>query len=194
MSTLLSCAESIPDFSNAFDECAPNFVFGEIQQLIVAPLYTEEGGDTFPTDWTSEADWSSLLDASGDTDATPVAFLIPVRGSIGEPEVTEVEASLGRKAFSSARYTIDAKVDDLSDVAYAALRQMRNVRARIWFMQAEYLYGGAQGIVADVNTNLQIDEGEDSLTIMNLKATWKGAADESAPARTASPFSVNTGS
>ena len=55
-----SCAESIPSFAGAFDYCAPNFVFGEIEEMIVAPLDVE-GGDPFPADWLDEDSWDELL-------------------------------------------------------------------------------------------------------------------------------------
>jgi hypothetical protein len=178
------CADSIPDFSGAFNYCAPNFVFGEIEEIIVAPLELEEG-EPYPADWTDSNDWDELLSPlAGD----PVAFRIPVRGTIDEPERPEVDASLYRKAYPPQRYTLACSVDDLSDLAFEAMRNLNNVRVRVWFIQGHYMYGMPTGLEADITTWLTIEEGEDSMTRYSMNLTWRGTALDAAPQRIWNPF------
>lgn len=179
-----SCAESIPSFAGAFDYCAPNFVFGEIEEMIVAPLDVE-GGDPFPADWLDEDSWDELLNP---TVGSPIAFRIPVRATIDEPERPEVDASKKRKAYPPQRYTLQGSVDDLSDIAYEAMRSLNNKRLRLWFCQQQYIYGAPEGLLADFNAWLTIEEGEDSLTRYSFSATWMGTAANAAPQRGANPF------
>lgn len=180
MSTNL-CADSIPDLENAFNYCEPNFVFGEIEEIIVAPLETETG-DPFPTDWQDEDAWDLLLAPSG---SSPVAYKIPVRGTIDEPDRPEVDASKYRKAYPPKRYNLSSTADDLSDKAYAGLREMQNKRVRVWWISGGYLFGLEEGIEADVDTWLTIEEGEDSMHSYHLNLTWR--SNES-PNRVTSPF------
>jgi hypothetical protein len=176
-----SCSESIPSFVGGFDYCAPNFIFGEIEQVIISPLELESG-DPYPTDVTDETAWDALLDPS---EGEPVAYLIPVRGTIDEPERPEIEASLYRKAYPPQRYSLALNVDDLSDIVHNALRELTNKRVRIWWISGGYIFGSATGIEADVNTWQIIEEGEDSMHRYHIHATWRAKEQ---PYRYVSPF------
>ena len=181
-----TCASSIPDFSGAFDYCAPNFVFGEIEEIIIAQLFTEDG-DPFPEDWdwTDPDKWDEFLGVGAPADADPpIAFRIPVRGTIDEPERPEVEASLYRKAYPPKRYTLAGSVDDLSQQSYDAMNELDNNRVRLWFRQGNYLFGLPHGLETDITTWYTVEEGEDSMSRMQFNATWRGTA----PARIYSPF------
>lgn len=182
---LTSCAESIPSFANAFDFCAPNFVFGEIEEIIVSPLELESG-DPYPTDITSEEEWDLLLSPEvGD----PVAFRIPVRGTIDEPERPEIEASKYRKAWPPKRYNLPCHVDDLSETAYDGLREMMNKRVRLWWVSGGYIFGGSTGVEADVDAWLTIEEGEDAMHRYHMHYSWRSRY---APERALSPFEPAT--
>jgi len=178
-----SCAAGIPSFADGFDFCAPNVVFGEIEQVIVSPLETETG-NPYPNDWTSEADWDDLLTAPTGTD--PVAYLIPVRGTLDEPDRPEIEASMYRKFYPPKRFNLPANVDDLSDVVYDACRDMVNNSVRLWYISGGYIFGGPQGIVVDVDSWPVIEEGEDSMHRYHLHFSWRARR---APQRALSPFS-----
>ena len=174
-----TCASSIPDFCGAFDYCAPNFVFGEIEEIIIAQLYTESG-DPFPVgwDWEVEASWDTFLSGCDDDATETIAFRIPVRGTIDEPERPEVEASLYRKAFPPKRYTLSGSVDDLSQAAYDAMNELDGNRVRLWFRQGDYLFGSSTGLEADFTTWYTVEEGEDSMSRFAFNATWRGDAAE----------------
>jgi hypothetical protein len=177
-----SCAESIPSFAGAFDFCAPAFTFGEIEEIIIAPLELETG-DPYPTDWTDETAWDVLL--SPTLPDEPIAFKIPVRGTIDEPDRPEIEASRYRKAWPPKRYNMPVAVDDISDEGYTALRQMINKRVRLWFLSGGYLFGSPTGVEADVDSWYTIEEGEDSIHKYHLHFSWRSKYP---PERVVSPF------
>ena len=172
-----SCAESVPNFDGVFDFCEPNFVFGEVEEIIIAPLELETG-DPYPADWSDEDLWDALFDAD-------TAHKIPVRGTIDEPDRPEVEASKYRKAYPPKRYTLSGNVDDLSDAAYEAMRQLQNKRVKVWWISGGYLFGLPEGIDADVDSWHQIEEGEDSMHQYHFSFSWRS---KNAPARVKSPF------
>ena len=82
-----TCASSIHDFCGAFDYCAPNFVFGEIEEIIIAQLYTYSGYH-YPEewDWEKEASWNGFLSGCDDETPETIAFRIHVRATIDDPD------------------------------------------------------------------------------------------------------------
>jgi len=166
------CADSIPDLKDASNYCAPQWVFGEIEHVIIAPLELEDGTDPFPENWESEDHWNELLSPA---EGEPVAFKVPVRGTLDEPDRPEVEASLYRKAHPPKRHNVPATVDDLSDKMYNGIMSMQNKRVRFWFLSGGKLLGYPQGIKADTDSWLQIEEGEDSMHRVHLNFNWRSS-------------------
>ena len=152
---------SVPSFENAFDFCAPEYGFGEIERIVVKDVGTDK-----PADFEAED-------------------VIPVRGTLDAPDQPEIETSLYRKAFPPARYELACTVDDLSDTAYAALQAFHGSECLLWFQAGEYLFGG-DGLRCSVKTHLSIEEGEDSLHKGGLHFTWRA---NTMPDREASPWS-----
>lgn len=176
-----SCAQSMPDLAGAFDYCAPNYVFGEIEEIIIAPLEVESG-DPYPSDITSEAAWDDLLAPdAGD----PIAFKIPVRGTIDEPDRPIIETSLYRKAYPPKTYNLPVNVDDLSDKAFDELLKLTNTRVRMWYISGGYLFGGTFGIEADTDSWPVIEEGEDAMHRVHIHFSWR---TKERIQRVASPF------
>jgi hypothetical protein len=176
-----TCTDSVPDFTGAFNYCAPAYVFGEIEEVILAPLELTSG-DPYPTNWLDETAWNLLLAPEvGD----PVAHKLPVRGTMDEPDQPEVETSKYRTAYPPATYNVPFSVDDLSDIAYNNLRDMNNKTVRMWIISGGKIFGGATGITADLRTWPTIEEGEDALHRYHVHASWRAAL---APERGTSPF------
>ena len=185
MSTLLNCAgDSIPSFGTGFDDCAPKYVFGEIERVFISPLDLPEGeGNPYPADVTDDTDWDALFVAG-------TAVNIPVKGSLDEPDRPEIETSLYRKAYPPARYTLTAMVDDIgNEDVYDALREMANIRVRFWFISGGYIFGGATGLQSDLNSWLTIEEGEESLHKYALSFAWRAAQG---PERADSPYEIGS--
>ena len=183
-SFLTQCAEdSIPSFGTGFDYCAPNYVFGEVTHVIVAPIgipdESDYAGNPWPTDVSDMGDWDALIGAG-------FAQVIPIKGTLDEPERPEIDTSLGRKAYPPPRYTLTGQVDDLPADVYEGMRNLSNKSVRFWFLSGGYIFGGAQGLRSDVNTWLTIEEGEESVHKYNVSFTWK-SEDRLAPARAIAP-------
>jgi hypothetical protein len=181
-----SCTDSVPSFAGEFNYCAPAYVFGEIEEVIIAPLELESG-DPYPTPWTDKAAWDALLAPT--LPDLPVAFKIPVRGTMDEPDQPEIETSGYRTAFPPARYNVPLMVDDLNEQVYENLRQMNNVTVRMWLISGGKIFGGPTGIEADLRTWPIIEEGEDAMHKYHIHASWRAAL---APERAVSPFAPST--
>ena len=177
-------ADTIPSFGAGFDYCAPNYVFGEVTHVIVAPIGVPEGspyqGTPYPEDPSEMGDWEDLIAADIGVQ------VIPIKGTLDEPERPEIDTSLGRKAYPPPRYTLTGQVDDLPDDVYEGMRNLSNKSVRFWFLSGGYIFGGAQGLRSDVNTWLTIEEGEESVHKYNVSFTWK-SEDRLAPARAIAP-------
>lgn len=185
------CVDELPVIKG-FDDCAPNFRFGEIHEIIISHVYLEdpetpgEGLDVYPDDISSAASWTPLLEVgSGGEGDEQIAYRIPCRAVLSEPDQTEVDASKGRTAYPPAEWEIEARVDDLHEDVYEGLRGMRNKGVRFWFLADKYIYGGPQGIVATSNSFPVIEEGKDSLHNFHTKLKWNsGIVPASADAPT----------
>ncbi len=170
---ITKCVDKLPEITG-FDYCEPKFKFGEVTQIILSHVYLD-GIDVYPTDESDKDLWSPLFEADSDGDSGQVAYLIPVRGTLGEPDQTEIDASMDRKAYPPAEWTLECRVDDLSDNVYDALRQLKNKAARLWFIAGGNIFGGNQGIIATMNTFLEIEEGFDTMHNVHLRLMWKAA-------------------
>lgn len=155
---------SVPDFDGAFNDANPTYGFGEVERVIVVDLDTDKDDVDFETS----------------------DNVIPVRGTFDEPEQTEIDTSLYRKAYPPARYTLTCAVDDISDTAYERLRAFHGGRCKMWFQAGAYLFGG-DGIECDVKTHLTIDEGEEALQKYHIVFEWR-STDRLGPERENSPW------
>lgn len=165
---MTNCVNSIPPLTDSpFDQACPAYAFGEVERVLIL-----EAGSEKPTEIETDP------------------HVIPVKGTIDEPEQPEVETSLYRKAYPPARYTLSCTVDDISDAAYNHLRDMNGARGVMWFQAGDYLYGG-DGIECDVKTFLSIEEGEEALQKVGLECNWR-SDERKMPEREASPWAEVT--
>ncbi len=128
----LNCVDDLPDILG-FDDCEPNFVFGEIEQVIIGSIQDES--DVLDT--LDEGKWEDFEDhfvteVDADHSSDFYAFLIPGRGTMDEPDQPEVEASRYRRAYPPAERTIEFNVDDIPDGVYDALNDLHNQTVRLW--------------------------------------------------------------
>lgn len=177
----LNCADDLPEITG-FDDCNPHFVFGEIEQIILGTI-TDDANELDNLqwdDWIDEVEgWASIIGS----DSSPGefnAYVVPVRGTLDEPDRPEVDASRYRKAFPPATFTMDCDVDDLPDEVYERLGELHNKTARLWWISGGHIFGGQKGIIAQFNTHPIIEEGEDSMHKYHVQAWWR---DSVAPER-----------
>lgn len=164
------CIDELPVITG-FDDCNPKFKFGEIEMIILSHVYLEVDDsevDVYPTDESSVDAWDDILNPG-------TAFIVPVRGTLTEPDQTEIDASRDRKAYPPAEWTLECRVDDLEDSVYNALRQYRNKGVRLWFIAGGHIFGGRTGIIATANGHLVIEEGFDTMHNFHLNMNWRSA-------------------
>lgn len=118
----------------SFSTCAPEYHWGEISKVYVAPA------DLLPFDLTQLANWTSRLADTGDD---KIRTLIGI-GEMPEPEVTEVATSGDRKAYSARQYTINFTIDETNDTNYAWMAMTGcNTNYQFWFETSDgVLYTG----------------------------------------------------
>ena len=163
------------------DFCAPDLNFGQVDKVYIRAV-----GQTDLTDWTAPAEWATLLDNATMADLTLIRTL-HVIGDKPEPDQTEIEYSLGRKAYTTPDHTVNVRVDETGDTNYALLLWLEeNVgqTLQIWYSAGKYLYGGPGGIPATLKLSDIIPESDEELNTFNGVIQWTGAH----PARTVNPI------
>jgi len=164
-----------------FDLCTPKIFFGEIEHIYIA------SGDAAPlSDVESVSAWTARLsDTAVDADTIRDFH---VMADLPAAAADEILLSLGRKAYSPATHTINIDVDDLSDANYEFARNTScNVSYRIWFSTESHIYGGNDGILANINLRPVIERGQKSVNKIMGTVTWEA---QFSPERHDNPFAV----
>lgn len=159
------CGSVLPEVS--FDTCSPNVTFGEIQKIFVGMANAEPF-----TDWTDLSQWEAALALPvNDPDAIRE---LNVSADLPAPSVEEIVISLGRKIQSPASHVINVDIDDLSDENYEFARVTScNSQFKVWFMTGDYMYGGNDGITANMSLRPVIERGIKSLNKLSGTITWE---------------------
>ena len=118
----------------SFSTCAPEYHWGEISKVYIAPA------DLLTFDLTVLGNWTARLDDEVDD---KIRTLIGI-GEMPEPEITEVATSGDRKAYSSRQYTINFTIDETNDFNYAWMAMTGcNTNYQFWFETSDgMLYTG----------------------------------------------------
>lgn len=168
----LFCEDQLPDI-RGFDDCNPNFVFGEIEQVLIGSLGAEPDFDV--SDWQM---WrENIVGENEDIDTEGddfYAYLVPVRGTLTDPDRPEIDASKYRKAYPPAEWNIEFRVDDIPDAVYTALAALHGTSVRFWFISGGYIFGGANGLTVQMKTAPSIEEGRDAMHQFNCTAHYYG--------------------
>lgn len=143
------CVTTMPA-ANA-DDCTLNLHYGRID----AVLYTRAETTDALTDASDDAEWatrisnSNALTSSGT--AAPIRYLY-CTGEWGEPAITEVEVSAGRKAITTPQHTINLDVDDTgsTNAALLAAEASTTKRRRVWLLINGQIWGGNSGYLMDM--------------------------------------------
>lgn len=157
----------------------------EITDLYVVGVDANGDALAAPVDWTvaGAGGWADVLDQSV---ADKVRHLI-VSGDKPDTENTDVTFSKFRTKTVQRRHTVNADIDDISDENYTFMLNLQcGATFRMWY--ATYggkLYGGATGILCDVNANYALERGQDSRALIKLNLTWDRKFD---PPRIANPL------
>lgn len=142
----------------------------EITDIYVVSVDENSDPVAYPADWTASAEWDIVLHQST---ADKIRHLI-VSGDKPDPEDTETTFSKFRQKVTNRRHTINADVDDVSDLNYTFMRNIQcGTTVRIWY--ATYggkLYGGPTGILCDAKATYALERGQDSRALIKFTFTW----------------------
>lgn len=163
-----------------FDICSPEVYFGEIEKIYLS------SGDADPfTDWTDLAEWVARVDATDVADKDKIREF-HVMADLPAATADEIALSLGRKVYSPATHTINVDIDDISDDNYEFARTTScNVQFRVWFATESHMYGGNDGILANVNFRPVIERGQKSINKISGTISWE---NQFSPERTTNPY------
>lgn len=183
MSAILPTCPTGCDFNPPvvnFDYCAPTVAYGEIKHLYIRAV--ESSG---LTDWTDATEWTGLISNDG-TAGGEIRDLVVI-ASKPEPESNEIEMSLKRKIHPPKKHTITGRIDEVSDENYEMLRTLEcGGTWLVWYSTGEYMYGGNDGIEAQIVMNEIIPESTDELVHFAFTVSWES---KFAPERIANPLS-----
>lgn len=162
-----------------FDKCAPEYHWGEISKVYIAPVDIDLSG----FDASDPASWSAKL---SDTDAGKIRTLIGI-GEMGEPEITEVATSGDRKAYGFRQYSFSFTIDETGDENYEWMVMTGcNMAYRIWYETADgTLYGGNEGLRASAIFHEIIPRGRTEIRTFQGNFRWTSML---APPRCESPI------
>ena len=171
------CLDDVPIIS--MDECNPAVDFSEIDKLYVTQV--DEG----LTDWTDAAEWATRIDNSGtDTDDIREWW---VSGEMPDPERNITEIDNDREVSSRMKFQQTIQVFETNTTNYDAVRFIQcGTRFLIWYSSGEYMYGGTDGIEANIIASHQITKGSREANPIQLLVTWE--ADHN-PERIDNPLS-----
>jgi len=162
-----------------FSECAPEYHWGEISKVYIAPADLDLSG----FDVTDLADWTALLADNGDD---KIRTLIGM-GEMGEPEISEIATSGDRKAYGFRQYSIAFTIDETNDINYSWMAMTGcNTNYKFWFETSDgLLYGGNDGLEGTAVFHQLIPKGRTEIVTFQGTFKWQSRF---APLRCESPM------
>lgn len=160
------CNSILPQASS--DLCDPKVLFGEIEKI-----YISSGDSSAFSDWTDIDEWTARINNS-DTTSIDSIREFHVIADLPQATADELTISLGRKVFTPATHTINFDIDDISAENYEFGRTTScNVLFRVWFGTKSKLFGGNDGILANVNIRPVIERGIKSINKLVGTVSWE---------------------
>lgn len=157
------CDSYVPAIN--MDECAPAVDISEVNKIYM----TKEGEGL--TDWTDLSEWTGRIDNDGTDDDDIREFW--VSGEQAEPERNVTEIDNDREVSSPSSFEVNAEIFDVHTDTYDAMRQLEcNFRVTFWYAAGDYLYGGTDGITADIVVHYEITKGQKEINKIVMKLKW----------------------
>jgi len=157
-----------------FDECAPEYHYGEVSKIYIAESTFESvdnAGNPGFNDVTSLTEWNDNL---SDTADNGIRTLI-VLGDLPEAETTEIPTSGDRIAIGYKTFNLMFEIDETNEDNYMFLLMSEcGGKYLIWFETSDgLLFGGNAGIEVSLKLNYLIPRERTALQKIMGKATWK---------------------
>ncbi len=122
-------------FESKFDDCTPNYQFGEVTHIYIASR--DYAG------FTDVTDDSEIAQAIADGDV--VSF--QVKGSLGEPEQETTEGHMGVDIDSTPKFTLEFEILEITKENYESMQKSYcNIPVKMWYETRDARFGGEAGI------------------------------------------------
>lgn len=174
------CSTNLPVVS--FDRCNPQALASEITKIYIAkPTAAAFTAWDDPLEWGKRiSETNTVPGAPGNT--TPVGDLIRPLTVIGDrpaPSTVIKDLSNQRKKTIRKDFTINFTIDEISDENLEMQRQSECGGAvRFWYEAGGRLFGGSDGILAELNMDLVLARGSEEIMALTGVLTWKGRFTE----------------
>ncbi len=181
MSTSILCTCSDPLPAVSFTDCP------DVKRSEIVRVFLGKPGFAF-NDWSDPAEWAARL--SDTWQANTAIRELKVIGDKPLPETTKITISDRRIVVVNKAHTLNFEIDEVNDTNYAMVNDFEcNGSVNLWFMTIDnYIYGGNDGIAAQLDLNDQLDRGNEAIDKLIGVATWNA---KFSPARIVSPVPVN---
>lgn len=175
------CSSDLPIVN--FDECNPDARLSEITKIYIASTEAVSF-----TDVSDASEWAkrismTLVPPAGEP-ATPVKDLIRPLTVIGDrpaPTAVDVAISNGRNKRIRKDFVINWTIDEITPENLEFQRKSEcTLKVKFWYEAGGLLFGGNDGIEADLNSDLVLDRGTEAIMAINGTLTWKGKFTEEA--------------
>jgi len=171
------CDSLVPEV--LYDFCGPNYDFGQITKLYVA----KQSAASF-TDVSDLSEWLARLSDDGTADDD--IRTLNVIGSKEAPDSSEIQISLKRTIRTPKKHTVSVKIEETNLTNYEFMRAMDcGGTYKVWYESGKYLYGGTEGIDAQILMHLLIPESTDELKVFEGMIKWE---DKYEPEACLNPF------
>lgn len=173
------CTSALPVVN--FNDCAPEVNLSEIEKIFIG-----KSNATAFDDWTSPTEWATRLSQDDEISDDSIRELVVV-GDKPAASTNEITISNGRRISTSKTHTVNFDIDETNDENYEFMRLVEcSGQYKIWYKtKGGKLYGGNDGIQANVILNDVLTRGENEIELFQGTITWN---DKHHPERVVSPI------
>lgn len=175
------CSADLPIVS--FDDCNPEARLSEITKIYVARSDASSFTSVADaTEWAKRISMTATPPAG--EPATPVKDLIRPLTVIGDrpaPTAVTVDISNGRTKQLRKDFVINWTIDEITTENLEFQRNSEcGLKVKFWYEAGGLLFGGNDGISAQLTSDLVLDRGTEAVMAINGTLTWKGKFTEEA--------------
>lgn len=162
-----SCDADLPVVD--FSDCNPEIVLSEITKVYIAKTTA-----TPFTNWANAEEWTDRI---SQTNTVGDDYIRPLTVIGDKPAATPVvkEISNGRKKNVTSDHTINATIDDVTNVNYEFMRALEcGGQFKMWYETAGgKMYGGNEGVLVNIAPSHLLNRGREETETIALSITWR---------------------
>ena len=170
----LGCQGDIP--AVVFDDCAPVFNLSEIKRIFIGKKIAAPF-----TDATQEAEWTTRL-SQNSTSGDDYLRTLVVRGNKPAPAPVKKLLTNKRNITITKNHTLNFLIDESNQTNHDFLVELEESgiqEIRFWYETfGGKMFGGNEGIVAFIDLNMVLNEGNEEIQTYAGALTWEKKTTE----------------